>query len=201
MRRPGAGRAGAGGGGRSGGGGLQREIGKRLPFDLPEQEAYLNLQRSAACLSVPFERLFRAHGLSSGTYNALRILRGHLAREGDDRAGEAKGRAPGMGGAGGAGGAGGGGVPSQTIGEHLIAQVPDVTRLVDRLAERGLVERCRIEDDRRVVMVKITRAGLDLLAKLDKPVRELHAAQLGHMGRRELAQLSRLLEKARAASQ
>lgn len=148
---------------------LQHEIGKKRPFDSAEQEAHLNIQRSAACLAMPFERLFREHGLSEATYNALRILRGHLPA----------------------------GVPSQTIGEHLIAQVPDVTRLVDRLVASGLAERCRIEADRRVVMVKITKAGLDLLGKLDKPVRELHAMQLGHLSPAELSQLSRLLVKAR----
>jgi DNA-binding MarR family transcriptional regulator len=158
---------------------LAEEIGKRHPFESPEQEAFLNILRTGACLGADFDRLFRAHGLSEATYNALRILRGH--------------HRPGPGG----GGGGGGGVPSQTIGKELITNVPDVTRLVDRLVEAGLAERCRIESDRRVVMVKITRPGLDLLARLDKPLRDLHAAQLGHLSRKELEQLSRLLVMAR----
>jgi DNA-binding MarR family transcriptional regulator len=157
---------------------LAEEIGKRHGFESPEQEAYLNILRTSMCLATDFERLFRTHGLSEATYNALRILRGHYK--------------PGNG-----GGGGGGGVPSQTIGKQLITNVPDVTRLVDRLVDAGLAERCRIEADRRVVMVKITKAGLDLLAKLDRPLRELHIKQLGHMGRRELEQLSQLLVKAR----
>lgn len=152
---------------------LAQEIGKRNSFDSPEQEAFLNILRTSACLSTEFERLFRSHGLSGATYNALRILRGH------HRAGSTSG------------------VPSQTIGKQLVTNVPDVTRLVDRLVGAGLADRCRIEDDRRVVMVRITRAGLDLLARLDKPLRELHEAQLGHLGRRDLEELSRLLVKAR----
>ena len=148
---------------------LRSEIGKKKPFDLPEEEAHLNMLRTGSLLDAGFAKLFRPHGLTEATYNALRILRGHLPA----------------------------GVPSQTIGEHLIAQVPDVTRLVDRLVASGLAERCRIEADRRVVMVKITKAGLDLLGKLDKPVRELHAMQLGHLSPAELSQLSRLLVKAR----
>ena len=158
---------------------LQEEIGKKHPFDSPEQEAHLNVMRTAGCLAMDFERLFRTHGLSEATYNALRIIRGHCAGAKEEEEG------------------GGGGVPSQTIGKQLIAQVPDVTRLVDRLVECKLVERARVESDRRMVMVKITRAGLDLLAKLDKPLRELHTRQLGHMSRRELEQLSGLLTKAR----
>lgn len=152
---------------------LAEEIGKKRPFDSPEQEAYLNILRTSACLTTEFERLFRSAGLSEATYNALRILRGH--------------HKPGP----------GSGVPSQTIGKQLITNVPDVTRLVDRLVEAGLAERCRIEEDRRVVMVKITKAGLDLLARFDKPLRELHEQQLGHLSRKELEQLNQLLVKAR----
>lgn len=148
---------------------LQDEIGKAKPFDLPEQEAYLNLLRSACILETQFDRFFRTHGLSSATFNALRILRGH----GDD------------------------GVPSQTIAKHLITPVPDVTRLVDRLVESGLAERARVSSDRRVVMVKITKRGTDLLAKLDKPVVDLHKQQLAHMSPKDLAELSRLAFLAR----
>ena len=79
-------------------------------FDTPEQEAYLGIVRTYSILITPFERLFKHHGLSQGTYNALRILRG---------AGES-------------------GRMCHEIGKHLVAQVPDVTRLIDRLEEMGL---------------------------------------------------------------
>lgn len=151
---------------------LQHEIGKRRPFEALEQEAYLNLLRTASLLGVRVARIFKRHGLSEATYNILRILRGELN-------------------------AGSGGVPCQLIGERLIAQVPDTTRLLDRLEESGLVKRARTSRDRRVVLISITRKGLDLLARLDKPVMELHREQLGHMSRADLADLSRLLVKAR----
>jgi DNA-binding MarR family transcriptional regulator len=153
---------------------LQHEIGKRKPFDAPEQEAFLNLIRTASVLSAGFQRLFRAHKLSESTYNALRILRG-AAADPESR-----------------------GVHTcSEIGEHLVTQVPDVTRLIDRLEELGLAERVRCEEDRRVVHVKITRKGLEVLARLDEPVLELHRAQLAHLSRAELGELSRLLTKAR----
>lgn len=153
---------------------LQQELGKRRPFDLPEQEAYLNLQRTHSVLSAPFERLFEQHGLSSSGFNILRILRG--ARE----AGLEHGR------------------PCHAIGDEMVARVPDVTRLVDRLEKAGLVSRCRCTKDRRVVYVAITRAGLDLLARLDGPTLDLHRAQLGHLTAEELRELSRLLERCRS---
>ena len=155
--------------------GLREEIGKRRPFDTPEQEAYLNLTRTESLLRADFEALFRPYGLSEATYNALRILRG--ASLGD--------------------------VPGKRscheIGEQLVARVPDVTRLIDRLEAQGLAERRRCNNDRRVVYVSITRKGLDLLDKLDEPTLELHKSQLGHMNRAELAELNRLLVRARAA--
>ncbi len=154
--------------------GLQHEIGKKHPFDLPEQEAYLNLIRTASSLNVEFERFFREHGLSEATYNALRILRG--ATLGPDAPGK---RA------------------CSEIGDQMIAQVPDVTRVVDRIESMGLAQRCRCVQDRRVVYVKITRKGLDLLASIDEALLALHRDQLGHLSRKELAELNRLLVKAR----
>ncbi len=154
---------------------LQHEIRKRNPFDLPEQEAYLNIIRTASFLTVEFERFFREHGLSEATYNALRILRG--ATLGPDAPGK---RA------------------CSEIGDQMIAQVPDVTRVVDRIEKLGLAERCRCEKDRRVVYVRITRRGLDLLARLDRELLKLHKGQLGHLSPRELDRLSRILVKARA---
>lgn len=150
-------------------GGLQDEIHKKRPFDTPEQEAFLNLMRTCAMVSTESEGLLRGQGLSGATYNVLRILRG---------AGEA-------------------GRMCHEIGEHMVTRVPDVTRLVDRLEEMGLVRRERCTKDRRVVHVKITPEGERVLAKLDAPVLEMHARQLGHLTREELGRLSELLVKAR----
>jgi DNA-binding MarR family transcriptional regulator len=168
--------------------GLGAEIGKRRPFEAPEVEAFLNVLRTASLLTAETGRFLKKHGLTEPQYNALRILRGHMVCEG---------AGPGAGGGGEGGDARERGVPSQTIGEQLVAQVPDVTRLVDRLVEAGLAERARVEADRRVVLVCITRKGLDLLARIDAPLLDLHRRQLGHMTRAELRDLSRLLVKAR----
>lgn len=148
---------------------LQQELRKRRPFESPEEEAYLNLLRTTAHLGAEVAALFRAYGLSASAYNVLRILRGHHPQ----------------------------GLPSHQIGEQMVARVPDVTRLVDRLEKMGLAERVRTDHDRRVVIVRITKAGLDVLAKLDRPIAELHKKQLGHLTARELAELNRLLVRAR----
>lgn len=158
-------------------GSLQHDIGKKKPFDSPEVEAYLNLARTSSVLSGPIERLLGAHGLSPSAYNMLRILRGSLRTSPDPRT------HPGR--------------RCSEIGAELVARVPDVTRLVDRLEKQGFVERQRCPRDRRVVYIRITRKGLSTLESIDRPLLDLHRAQMAHMSRGELASLSRLLVKAR----
>ena len=72
------------------------------------------------------------------------------------------------------------------------------TESVDKLVELRLVARARTEADRRVVLLSISRKGAALVDELRQPIVELHKSQLGHLDARELADLSALLEKARA---
>ncbi len=148
---------------------LQQEIGKKHPFDSLEQEALLNLLRTSDQLQSEFARLFTTHGLSGPQYNVLRILRG----------------------------AGGEGLPCLEIAGQMITRMPDITRLVDRLETAGWVERSRTDADRRVVLVRITPLGLELLARLDVPVSALHKHVMSSLSGDELRELSRLLTKAR----
>ena len=77
--------------------------------------------------------------------------------------------------------------------------MPGITGLIDRLEQARYVRRERCENDRRVIYVVITQAALALLARLDKPVRDLQARLMRHMTAAELKSLSRLLEKVRDA--
>lgn len=124
---------------------------------------------TAGHLERGFAELFKAHDLSLTQYNVLRILRG----SGPD------------------------GATCGDVGENLIQHDPDVTRLLDRLDRRGLIERARDTKDRRVVRTRITKAGLALLAELDGPVDEVHEKQLGHLSEARLVELSALLDVVR----
>jgi DNA-binding MarR family transcriptional regulator len=143
---------------------LAGEIGKQRPFDIPEAEAYLNLVRTHEQLEAGFAALFKAHGVTGPQYNVLRILRGHGRR-----------------------------MRTSQIAGDMLTREPDITRLIDRMVERGLVTRERCPEDRRVVWVELAEAGARLLKRLDRPVVELHERQLGHLGERRLRELSRLL--------
>jgi len=128
----------------------------------------LNLLRTSDQLQNRFGRLFREYGLTGSQYNILRILRG----EGKP-------------------------LPCLEVADRLIQVVPAITGLVDRLQKAGMVTRCRCEQDRRVVYIQITDKALKVLVQMDEPVNQLHRQLLGHLSKQELAQLNRLLEKAR----
>ena len=55
---------------------LQFELKKQTPFEIPEQEAGLNLLKTASQLQLEADKLFAGHGLNANAYNVLRILRG-----------------------------------------------------------------------------------------------------------------------------
>lgn len=150
------------------GGRLQRELKKRDPFGSAEQEAMLNLLRTNDRLQIRFARLFRAYQLTPSQYNVLRILRG----EGKPLA-------------------------CLEVADRMVAVVPGITGLIDRLEAMGLVSRIRSSQDRRVILVGITEKALGLLSQLDGPVQELHRALMGHLTPEELRELIRLLEKVR----
>jgi DNA-binding MarR family transcriptional regulator len=149
---------------------IQDEIRQSRPIPTLEEEAYLNVQRTANVLLQDIAELLKGHNLTPTQYNVLRILRG---------AGEA-------------------GLTAGDVGDRMITRDPDVTRLLDRLEARGLAERSRCTADRRVVWTRITAAGLDAIAPLDDPVNELHLRRLSHLGAERLTALIELLESARS---
>jgi DNA-binding MarR family transcriptional regulator len=148
---------------------LRDEIKQRKPFQSLEQEALLSIERTAALLGHSLAEALKPYEITPTQYNALRILRG----------------------------AGPAGLCRNEIRDRLISRVPDVTRLLDRLEETGLIARERGTADRRLVTTRITTAGLALLARLDAPMAEIHRRQLGHMGAERLRMLIALLAEAR----
>jgi DNA-binding MarR family transcriptional regulator len=152
--------------------GLQAELKQKLPFTSREQEAYLSLLRTADALQTRVEARLKDFGLTGTQYNALRILRG----------------------------AGRTGLPCREIGERMITHDPDITRLLNRLEDRGFVARSRAKGDRRVIYGKITVPGLKLLREMDGPIDKHGREMLRHVGREKLKLLIQLLEWVRNGS-
>ena len=148
---------------------LLSDLKQSKPYSTLEEEVFINLQFTADALMRVMAGLLKESGISPTQYNVLRILRG---------AGET-------------------GLSCHEIGSRMITRDPDVTRLLDRLEKREFLSRSREEKDRRVITVRITNSGLELLAVLDKPVQDLHSGLLGHVKKKKLESLTDLLDVAR----
>ncbi|HWZ98519.1 MAG TPA: MarR family transcriptional regulator [Candidatus Dormibacteraeota bacterium] len=130
-----------------------------------EDQIFIAVMKAADYLGQQAEQLLKSHGLTGTQYNVLRILRG----------------------------AGQDGLPCRSVGDRMISHDPDMTRLLDRMEKRGLITRERQKDDRRVVKTRITAQGMEMLKRLDQPVREMHKQQFQHMNATKLKQLADLL--------
>jgi len=151
---------------------LQEEIKQSRRFESLQEELLLNLSRTAAVVGHVIEQMLRPHGLSPTQYNVLRILRG----------------------------SGPMGLCQSEIAERLVAQVPDVPRIVDRMAKAGWVERVRGLADRRLVMATLTLAGVKLVGGLDAAMSELHSVLFKDLTQEEMERLNELLVAARQAA-
>ena len=150
--------------------GLKAEIAQERPFSSLEEEALLNILRTADCLQRTFHKISKDWGVTSTQYNVLRILRGAHPN----------------------------GLKCAAIGERMITAEPDITRLVARLKALKLVKQQRDRHDRRVVWTHISESGLDLLERMDPVVQRAPKDLLGHLGEEELGTFIRLLEDARS---
>ena len=148
---------------------ILEEIRQTLPIDSPQEEAVLNVLRTADALQRGLELLLKSHGITAAQYNVLRILRG----------------------------AGKQGLPCGGIAERLITAEPDITRLLARMERLGLLVRKREVTDRRVVTTTATKRGLQLLNRVEAPLRELQQKQFALLNEREIASLIGGLEKVR----
>jgi DNA-binding MarR family transcriptional regulator len=148
---------------------LQDELKQTKPFRTLQQEAQLNMVRTANILSDAFEQMLKPHGITGTQYNVLRILRGAEPN----------------------------GLCRNEVSQRLLNRMPDATRLLDRMEEAGLVTRERSTTDRRLVTTRITTKGREIVDSLDDSADEQHEKALGHMSEQQLRTLIKLLTIAR----
>ena len=144
---------------------LRDDLRQKKPFTSLHQEAHLNVVRTSSTLSDAMDEMLKPHGISATQYNVLRILRG---AEPD-------------------------GLCRNELRDRMLTRMPDMTRLLDRMEEAGLVARNRDATDRRMVLTHITKAGRRLVDELDAPVGELHKNLMGHLSATQLRTLVELL--------
>lgn len=147
---------------------IEDAIQQRKPFQSPKQKAMVNILYTANVLGHLIGPVLERFELSHPQYNVLRILRGRLP----DCAcpGELK--------------------------DVMIERNPDVTRLCDRLAAKGLIERHTNPDNRRKVSIIISQKGLAMLAEIDPLIMNAQE-QFSGITDEEANLLSDLLDKLR----
>lgn len=116
------------------------DISKDINSKFPNErvKALINIKYTANWLNTVGNEFLKTSKISNQQYNILRILKG---------ANEA--------------------VTVNMVKERMIEKSPNATRLMDKLCDKGLIERTRCENDRRVVYVKISEKGLKLLDKIN----------------------------------
>lgn len=148
---------------------LQAELKQSKPFSSPVEEAFLAVIKTADGLVSTLDRKLAEQGLSHQQYNVLRIVRG----------------------------AGAAGIPTLAIGDRLIESAPGMTRLLDRLEEKGLVRRERCKKDRRQVLCYIKDEGARLLVELEPLVDGVAERSFAGLEPAELESLIETLEHIR----
>ena len=135
-----------------------------------EERVFQSLMLAADHLLRGEIEVLRVADLTFPQYNVLRILRGARSEP----------------------------LSCGTISQRMLTRDSDLTRLLDKLEERRLIQRGRDRHDRRTVTATITEAGLQLLRKLDGPVNRVHREHLKHMTAQQLETLRALAEEVRA---
>lgn len=110
----------------------------KVEFKSPQQKAVVNLRHTSNYLSYYQHNFMSKYDISMPQFNILRILRGSKEA-----------------------------LTVQTVKDRMIEKSPNTTRLMDKLIDKGLIDRIRCEEDRRVVYINITESGLEVLSKID----------------------------------
>jgi len=143
------------------------DFSKEINSKFPNErvKALLNVKFTANYLDTIGNTILKPFNISEQQYNILRILRG--AKEA---------------------------ITVKTVKERMVQKSPNTTRLMDKLCDKGLIERDRCENDRRVVYVKISAKGLTLLKeiKIDE-----FDGYMNNISENEAKMLNELLDKLR----
>jgi DNA-binding MarR family transcriptional regulator len=152
-------------------GSLKYEIHQNKPFHSIRHEAVLGFLKTTDLVRRVISGVVEPAGITMQQYNVLRILRG----------------------------AGDTALPTFEIRTRMIEQTPGITRLLDKLEQRGWVTRNRHGEDRRQVLCLITPEGKGLLDSLDDAVDATFDQLLGHVPDLEVLAMVQAMDKVRAA--
>lgn len=141
---------------------------KQKTFKSPYNKAIVNLLYTQSYIVTRQSKLFKPHGLSPEQYNVLRILRGQHSNP----------------------------ITVSSIQDRMLNKMSNASRLVEKLKQKGLVNRMECPSDRRQVDITITAKGLALLKQLDEEIQKFNLETI-NLSEEEVNQLNDLLDKLR----
>lgn len=146
---------------------IEEEI--KSKFSSEYHKLLVNIHLTSSRLGERMQSEMKKHGLTATQYNVLRILRGQNK------------------------------VPASIglIKDRMIERNSDVSRIIDRLVKKELIERTENQIDRRQKDVIISDKGLTVLTEIDTLERKIKE-ELGHLSKEEVETLNALLDKARS---
>jgi len=146
---------------------IEEEIKQNQKFKTANEKAAVNILYTSNWLQNKQQDAFKPHGITGQQYNILRILKGQHPKS----------------------------ISGTEIKSRMLDKNSDVSRLLDRLESKGLIEKRTCPSDKRATDVNITEAGLALLKLIDK--NQKSSTKVLNLSEEEASQLSDLLDKAR----
>ena len=147
--------------------GLEQDI-EQINFKSEQHKALINLIYTQGFISEKLKLIFDREDITAQQFNILRILRG---------AGKP--------------------ISNLQIRKKMLVKMSDTSRMVDRLLLKGLVEKSGCTSDRRLVDIRITAKGMELLTTLDGYAHEIDEL-LSMLTLDEAETLNTILDKIRA---
>src|SRR5690606_19836884 len=141
------------------------ELIKQDHFSSLSQEVLLNVIVTSNWIMGELSAKMAPYGITPAQYNVLRILRGSYPDA----------------------------MTCTAIGERLLDKTPDTTRLLNRLDRSGMIRRERSADDRRVVKVVITEAGMKVIDAIQPTLEQFQDSIIRYISTEEQHQLIDLL--------
>ncbi len=142
---------------------------KQGSFESSVHKAVINLIYTSNWMRDTQNQSFKPYGILPQHYNVLKIL---------------KGKHPEL-------------VSPSYIKKVMLDKSPDLTRLVDKLVQKGWVWRQQCEQNRRMVEIGITNKGIEVVEAINKRVKDTSAKMNNRLTDKEADQLSDLLDKLR----
>ena len=108
-------------------------------YRFPALEAILDISMAAEFLRQQVDKACSPLGINGGQYTILRLLKRAYPE----------------------------GMSRTEIVKHLIEKTTDVTRQIDGLEQKGLAERIRVQEDRRLSLARITESGMEVMERVE----------------------------------